>query len=104
MNRQLTFITLVLFLTASAWASEPAVYTGLLSNTGGGRLRHSQLLRNGKTSQRLARIHHRAPGRNLAIRECGEPDALRSQSWTLLACLRRLLRLGGCPRLPRQRL
>ncbi len=36
MNRQLTFITLVFFLTASAWASEPAVYTGLLSNTGAG--------------------------------------------------------------------
>ncbi|MEQ5814114.1 hypothetical protein J3362_01255 [Marinobacter sp. NFXS11] len=36
MNRQLTFITLALLFTASAWASQPAVYTGLLSNTGAG--------------------------------------------------------------------
>ncbi|MDI9244604.1 YHS domain-containing (seleno)protein [Marinobacter sp. CHS3-4] len=36
MKRQLLLITFALFVTAGAWASEPAVYTGLLSNTGAG--------------------------------------------------------------------
>ena len=36
MKRQLLLITFALFVSASAWASEPAVYTGLLSNTGAG--------------------------------------------------------------------
>lgn len=36
MKRQLLFITFALLFTAGAWASEPAVYTGLLSNTGAG--------------------------------------------------------------------
>ncbi|MGB1478389.1 MAG: twin-arginine translocation pathway signal protein, partial [Marinobacter salsuginis] len=36
MKRQLLLITFALFVSANAWASEPAVYTGLLSNTGAG--------------------------------------------------------------------
>jgi len=36
MYRHLALITLALFLTTGAFASEPAVYTGLLSNTGAG--------------------------------------------------------------------
>ncbi|MFY3773974.1 YHS domain-containing (seleno)protein [Marinobacter salsuginis] len=36
MIRQLLLITFALFVSASAWASEPAVYTGLLGNTGAG--------------------------------------------------------------------
>lgn len=71
MNRQLTFITLVFFLTASAWASEPAVYTGLLSNTGAGGYD------------------------TVSYFETGKP-AKGSREYTTE-------RLGGCPRLPRQR-
>ena len=36
MKRQWLLITFALFVAAGAWASEPAVYTGLLSNTGAG--------------------------------------------------------------------
>ncbi len=36
MNRLLTLMTIALFFSASTMASEPPVYTGLLSNTGAG--------------------------------------------------------------------
>ncbi len=36
MNRLLMLIATALLFTTSAWASEPQVYTGLLSNTGAG--------------------------------------------------------------------
>lgn len=36
MNRLLVLIATALIVTTSAWASEPPVYTGLLSNTGAG--------------------------------------------------------------------
>ncbi|MDX1558936.1 MAG: YHS domain-containing (seleno)protein [Marinobacter sp.] len=36
MHRQLVFITFALCFAAGTWASEPPIYTGLLSNTGAG--------------------------------------------------------------------
>ena len=36
MNRRMVLITFALFLTTGAWASQPSVYTGLLSDTGAG--------------------------------------------------------------------
>jgi hypothetical protein len=36
MNRRMVLITFALFLTTGAWASQPSVYTGLLSDTGSG--------------------------------------------------------------------